>query len=110
MATGFGLVGKPGYRDAALNRAPHDTEFACDLATLVVFPCGESHRRLDAVLLYIKARARELAVVLLRSDHEYRGAGHQEAAVTRGVSEDRGGRVNRVFGFSALVLTLMTLP
>jgi hypothetical protein len=23
----FGLVGKPGYRDAALNRAPHDTEF-----------------------------------------------------------------------------------
>jgi hypothetical protein len=37
---------------------------------------------------------------LLRSDHEYRGAGHQEAAVTRGVSEDRGGRVNRVFGFS----------
>ena len=58
MATVFGLVGKPGYRDAALNRAPHDTEFACDLATPVVFPCAESHWRLDAVLLYIKARAR----------------------------------------------------
>ena len=40
---------------------------------------------------------------MLRSNHEYRGARHQEATVTRGVSEDRGGRVNRVFGFSALV-------
>src|SRR6516164_8153381 len=55
------------------------------------------------VFLHIKARARELAVVMLRSNHEYRGAGHREAAVTRGVSEDRCGRVNRVFGFSALV-------
>src|ERR1700756_3796931 len=67
------------------------------------FPSAESHRRLDAVLLLIKARARELGVVLLRSNHEYRGAGHQEAAVTRGVGEDRGGLVNRVFGFGALV-------
>src|SRR6516225_5085182 len=64
---------------------------------------AESHRRLDAVLLYIEARARKFAVVMLRSNHEYRGARHQEATVTRGVSEDRGGRVNRVFGFSALV-------
>src|SRR5499433_2201766 len=64
---------------------------------------AELHRRLDAVLLHIKAGARELAVVLLRSNHEYGGAGHQEAAVTRGVSEDRGGRVNRIFGFSPLV-------
>src|SRR5215470_8490359 len=71
--------------------------------TQVAFTCAESHRRLDAVLLHIKARARELAVVLLQSNHEYRGAGHQEAAVARGVSEDRGGRVNRVFGFSALI-------
>src|SRR5215472_10088941 len=67
------------------------------------FPAPKSHRRLDAVLLHIKARARQLAVVVLRSNHEYRGAGHQEAAVARGVSEDRGGRVNCVFGFSALV-------
>src|SRR6516162_4678861 len=64
---------------------------------------AESHRRLDAVLLYIEARTRELAVVMLRRNHEYRGAGHQKAAVARGVSEDRGGRVNCVFGFSALV-------
>src|SRR5215467_6757015 len=69
----------------------------------VLFRHAGSHRRLDAVFLYIKARARELAVVMLRSNHEYRGAGHQEAAVARGVSEDRGGLVNRVFGFSALV-------
>src|SRR5215831_8724713 len=69
----------------------------------LVFPCAESHRRLDAVLLHIKARARQLAVVMLQSNHEYRGAGHQEAAVARGVREDRGGRVNRVFGFSPLV-------
>src|SRR5271166_650467 len=69
-------------------------------------PCAESHRWLDAVLLHIKARARELAVVMLRSNHEYRGAGHQEAAVARGVSEDRGGRVNRVFGFSAFIADL----
>src|SRR5215472_12219690 len=75
----------------------------CSQATPVVFRCAASHRRFDAVLLHIKARARELAVVMLRSNHEYRGAGHQEAAVARGVSEDRGGRVNRVFGFSALV-------
>ena len=73
-------------------------------ATPVVFPCVESHRRLDAVLLHIKARARQLAVVKLRSNHEYRGAGYQKAAVARDVSEDRGGRVNRVFGFSALVV------
>ena len=38
--------------------------------------CAESHRRLDAVLLHIKARARELAVVMLGSNHEHRGAGH----------------------------------
>src|SRR5215472_14014995 len=71
--------------------------------TQVAFTCVESHRRLDAVLLNIKARARELAVVMFRSNHEYRGAGHQEAAVARGVTEDRGGRVNCVFGFIALV-------
>ena len=76
-------------------------------ATPVVFPCVESHRRLDAVLLHIKARARQLAVVKLRSNYEYRGAGYQKAAVARGVSEDRGGRVNRVFGFSALVADLI---
>src|SRR6516164_5822990 len=64
---------------------------------------AESHRRRDVVLLYIEACARKLAVVMLRSNHEYRGAGHQEATVARGVSEDRGGRVNCVFGFSALV-------
>src|SRR5215471_2856265 len=64
---------------------------------------AELHRRLDAVLLHIKASACELAVVLLRSNHEYRGPGHQEAAVARGVSEDWGARVNGVFGFSALV-------
>ena len=64
---------------------------------------AESHRRLDAVLLHIKARARERAVIMLRRDHEYRGAEHQKAVVARGVSEDRGGRVNRVFGFSPLV-------
>ena len=28
----FGLLGKRGYRDAALDRAPLNTEFACDLA------------------------------------------------------------------------------
>jgi len=65
--------------------------------------CAESHRRLDAVLLHIKARARERAVVMLQSNHECRGARHQEAAIARSVSEDRGGRVNRVFGFSPLV-------
>ena len=62
-----------------------------------------SHRRFDAVLLYIEARTRELSIVMLQSDHEYPGARHQEAAVARGVSEDRGGWVDRVFGFSALV-------
>src|SRR6516225_4299176 len=62
-----------------------------------------SHRRFDAVLLYIEALTRELAGVMLRSNHEYRGAGHQQAAVARGVSEDRGDQVNRVFGFTALV-------
>src|SRR5215467_6256516 len=40
---------------------------------------AELHRRLDAVLLHIKAGACELAVVLLRTNHG--GAGHQEAAV-----------------------------
>src|SRR5215471_2149233 len=54
--------------------------------TQLAFTCAESHRRLNAVLLYIKARARELAVVLLRSDHEYRGARHQEAACAYGYS------------------------
>src|SRR5215469_14998542 len=67
---------------------------------------AELHRRLDAVPLHIKAGACELAVVLLRSNHEYRGPGHQEAAVAGGVSEDWGGRVNGVFGFSALVADL----
>src|SRR6516162_9516606 len=69
----------------------------------VILRHAESHRRLDAVLFHIKPRARKFAVVMLRRNHEYRGAGHQEAAVARGVSVDRGGRVNRVFGFSALV-------
>ena len=58
----------------------------------MVFPCAESHRRLDAVLLYIEACARQLAVVMLQGNHEYCRAGQQEAMVTRGVSEDRGGR------------------
>src|SRR5215469_14559857 len=74
---------------------------ACNPASSVAG--AELHRRLDAVLLYIEARARKLAVVVLRSNHKYRGARHQEAAVARGVSEDRGGRVNGVFGYSALV-------
>src|SRR5215471_2685300 len=65
---------------------------------------AELHRRLDAVLLHIKAGACELAVVLLRTNHEYGGAGHQEASVARGVGEYWGGRVNGVFGFSALVV------
>src|SRR5215472_4677267 len=81
---------------------------AVQLAVLIEQRSGrdsdaELHRRLDAVLLHIKAGARELAVVLLRSNHEYGGAGHQEAALARGVSEDWGGRVNGVFRFSALV-------
>src|SRR6516165_5614150 len=69
----------------------------------VIFRHAESHWRLDAVLFHIKPRAGELAVVMFRRDHEYRGARHQKAAVARGVSKDRGGRVNSVFGFSALV-------
>src|SRR5215472_3428242 len=75
----------------------------CPQATPVVFRCAASHWRLNAILLHIKTCARKLAIVMLRSNHEYRGAGHQEAAVTRCVSEDWGGWVNRVFRFSALV-------
>jgi hypothetical protein len=48
----FGLLGKPGYRDAALNRAPLNTVFACDLAN-------------SAFVVTIRIRGRNLRRLLL---------------------------------------------
>ena len=44
----------------------------CNPEAVATYGHAESHRRLDAVLLYIEARARKFAVVMLRSNHERR--------------------------------------
>ena len=100
----FGPVSRDGYEGVVIGRLT-DGIWARSWSGSPASGCA-LWRAVDhegEVLDILVPRRRNTRSARRRTINEYRSAGHQEAAVACGVTEDRGSRVNRMISACAAV-------